>query len=306
MEIRVLRYFLSVANERNITRAAEHLHITQPTLSRQLAQLEEEMGVLLFERGSRKITLTEKGMLLRRRAEEIVAQIDKTEQELKESDEIINGTIAIGCGEVLAVQLLAEIMDSFREKYPDVTYKIYAGNACIINEHLKAGVIDLGLMFEPVDVSEYEFIRLKVKERWSAIMRADDPLARKPHVTAKDFIGKNLILPWRQIVCDEIAKWFGEDFAKANVIMNVNMSTNAAIMVENHMGYSISCEGSRPYLDSAKLCQRPLYPEFSSTNVLAWKKYQPLSITVTKFIEHLKNYLQEHQDEIKAKYWDYI
>lgn len=305
MEFRVLRYFLTVANERNITRTAEHLHITQPSLSRQLAQLEEEMGVKLFERGSRNITLTEKGMLLRRRAEEIILQIDKTENELKEKQDAISGTISIGCGEFLAVQLLAEILNTFKTKYPAVTYKLFTGNAENISEYLKIGLIDLGLMLEHVDFSEYEFIRLGVKERWIILMRTDDPLAKKKYITSKDLVGKNIILPWRQVVCNEIAKYMGTDFNKMNVIMNVNMSTDATIMVKNHMGYSINCEGSLPYLDTTQICQKPLYPEFGSTNILAWKKYQPTSMIVAKFIKHVQAYLQEHQNEIKAKYWDY-
>lgn len=305
MELRVLRYFLSVAREENISRAAEVLHITQPTLSRQLAQLEEELGVQLFERGSRRITLTEKGLLLRRRAEEIIAQVDKTQQELLEQDELVDGVVSIGCGEVLAVQLLAEILIAFKEKYPMVTYKLYTGNAEFISENVKRGILDIGMLLEPANISEYEYIRLNVKERWSVIMRADDVLATKKYVVAEDFIGKNVIFPWRIHVNSELKSWFGDCFDKVHLQMNCNMSTNASIMVRNNMGYSFHIEGARPYMDKSQLCSRPLYPELSTTNVLVWKKYQPFAKATTKFIEFLRQYLDDNKDSIRQRYYDY-
>ena len=212
MELRILRYFLAVAREENITKAAELLHITQPTLSRQLAQLEEDMGVTLFSRGARKVTLTDEGMLLRRRAEEIVDLADKTEKELTERDELINGVVSVGCGELASVQVIAEMFRAFKEKYPAVTYELYAGNADYTNERIEKGLSDIALFLEPVDIDRYDFIRLGVKERWAVLLPAEDPLVQKGFVTAADLVGKELLFPARLKVQNELVSWFGDYF----------------------------------------------------------------------------------------------
>lgn len=306
MELRVLRYFLTVAQEGNISRAAEQLHITQPTLSRQMQQLEDEMGTLLFDRGSRRITLTEKGILLRRRAEEIIAQVDKTREEMHASDEIINGTISVGCGEVLAVQLLAEMLKHFKDKYPAVTYKIKTGNAVTISEQLKNGLLDFGLLLEPADISDFDYLRLMVKERWVVTMRTDDPLADKKSVTAEDLIGRDVILPWRAAVNRELRSWFGSCYDKIHIQINCDMSTNAFIMVQNKMGISFNIEASKPYMGKDIFRRIPLSPAISTTNVLAWKKYEPFSAAAKKFMEFAQAYLKENNDSIKARYYDNI
>lgn len=165
MEIRVLHYFLTVVREESITKAAEVLHITQPTLSRQLSQMERELGVTLFHRGARRIALTDEGMLLRRRAEEILQLVDKTEQELLEQEEQIEGKITIGCGEMASVQLLPELLKSFSRRYPRVTYDIYTENADAVKEQMDKGLVDIGLLLEPIDIEKYGFIRMAVKEK---------------------------------------------------------------------------------------------------------------------------------------------
>ncbi len=165
MEIRVLRYFLTVVREESITKAAEVLHITQPTLSRQLAQMEDEIGVKLFDRGTRKIKLTNEGILLRRRAEEILQLVDKTEKELIEQEEQVEGKISIGCGEIAAVQILPSLIKAFREKYPRVTFDIFTATADLVKEQMEKGLLDIGLLLEPVDMEKYDFIRLDVKEK---------------------------------------------------------------------------------------------------------------------------------------------
>lgn len=186
MEIRVLRYFLTVVREGSITKASEVLHITQPTLSRQLAQMEEELGVKLFGRGSRKITLTNEGILLCRRAEEILQLVDKTEKELVEQDEQIEGKISIGCGEIAAVQLLSNLFQTFRKKYSRVNFDLFTATADLVKEQMDKGLLDIGLLLEPVDKEKYDFIRLDREENWVVLMRPDDPLAQKESVTAKD------------------------------------------------------------------------------------------------------------------------
>ena len=183
MEIRVLRYFLAVVREENITKAAEVLHVTQPTLSRQLAQLEEEIGVKLFDRGARKITLTNAGVLLRRRAEEILRLVDKTQEELDAQEEQIEGEITVGCGELASVQLLARFIATFRQSYPAVTYDILTETADVVKEQMDKGLVDVGLLLEPVDMEKYDFVRLSMKERWVVLMRQDAPLAGQAAVT---------------------------------------------------------------------------------------------------------------------------
>lgn len=288
MEIRVLRYFLTVVREEGINRAAEVLHITQPTLSRQLSQLEEEVGVKLFHRGAKKITLTSEGILLRRRAEEILALVDRTERELIEQDALIEGRIVIGCGELAAVQVLSELIESFREKYPQVTYDLFTGNADLVKEQMEKGLIDIGVLLEPIDMDKFDFIRLTGKERWGVLMRPDDPLAAKEAISPKDLEGLSLILPRRTNVRNELSNWFGESLKNTQILFTSNLSTNGAIMVEKGLACSLVIEGSVPFCDKEKIAYRPLSPELTSNSVLAWKKHQPFSLAASKFIEHMK------------------
>lgn len=291
MEIRVLRYFLTVVREEGINRAAEVLHITQPTLSRQLSQLEEEVGVKLFHRGARKITLTNEGILLRRRAEEILSLVDRTERELVEQEELVDGRIVIGCGELAAVQVLPEIIESFHEKYPLVTYDIFTGNADLVKEQMEKGLIDIGVLLEPINIEKFDFIRLAGKERWVVLMRPDAPLADREAVSARDLENLPIILPRRTNVQNELTNWLGDSFQTMQVLFTSNLSTNSAIMVQEGLAYSIVIEGSVPFWDKEKIAYRPLCPELTANSVLAWKKQQPFSLAATKFIEHMKCFL---------------
>ena len=288
MEIRVLRYFLTVVREQSITKASEVLHITQPTLSRQLAQMEEEVGVKLFDRGTRKITLTNEGLLLRRRAEEILQLVDKTERELVIQEEQVEGKITIGCGEIASVQLLPDLFQSFHEKYPRVTFDIYTATANHAKDQMDRGLVDIGLLLEPIDIEKYDFIRLDMKERWVVLMRPDSPLAKKDAVTAGELSELPLILPRRLRVQSELASWFGDYYENLNVLFTSNLSTNGAIMVSQGLAYSVVVEGSVPFWDQSKITYRPLSPELTATSVLAWKRGQPFSLAATKFIEHIK------------------
>ncbi len=288
MEIRVLRYFLTAAREQSITKAADVLHITQPTLSRQLAQMEDEIGVKLFDRGTRKITLTNEGILLRRRAEEILQLVDKTEKELTEQDEQVEGKITIGCGEIASVQLLPELFESFHKKYPLVTFDIYTATADNVTEQMDKGLVDVGLLLEPIDIEKYDFIRLDIKERWVVVMRPDSPLAEKEFITAKDLSELPLIMPRRLKVQSELASWFGDYYDRLNVLFTSNLNTNGAVMVNGGLAYSIVIEGAMSFWDQSKITYRPLYPSLTATSVLAWKRGQPFSLASTKFIEHVK------------------
>lgn len=300
MEIRVLKYFLTVVREQSITRAAEVLHITQPTLSRQLAQMEDDIGVRLFERGSRKITLTNEGLLLSRRAEEILQLVDKTEKELIEQDQLVEGKITVGCGEIGSVQLLPDLFESFHEKYPLVTFDIYTATADHVKEQMDKGLVDIGLLLEPIDIEKYDFIRLDMKERWVVVMRPDCPLAEKEYVTAKDLSELPLIMPRRLKVQSELASWFGDYYDSLNVLFTSNLNTNAAVMVSRGLAYSIVIEGMMPFWDQSKITYRPLYPSLTATSVLAWKRGQPFSLATTKFIERIKCLLgiDKHKNKV--------
>lgn len=291
MEIRVLRYFLTVVREGGINRAAEVLHITQPTLSRQLSQLEEEVGVKLFHRGARKITLTNEGILLRRRAEEILSLVDRTENELTLQEELVEGRIVIGCGELAAVQVLAEMIESFHKKYPLVSYDLFTANADLVKEQMEKGLIDIGILLEPIDMEKFDFIRMAGKERWGVLMRPDDPLAKREAVGAKDLENLPLILPRRTNVQNELSNWLGDSFQSTKVLFTSNLSTNGAIMVQKGLAYSIVIEGAVPFWDKEKIAYRPLYPELAANSVLVWKKQQPFTLAAGKFIEHIKCFL---------------
>ena len=264
------------------------MHITQPTLSRQISQLEEEVGARLFERGSRRITLTNEGMLLRRRAEEILQLVDKTEQELIEQEEQVEGKISIGCGELSSVRLLPELFRTFRERHPRVCFDLVTATADMVKEQMDRGLLDMGLLLEPVDMEKYDFIRLDMKENWVVQMRPDDPLAQKRAVTAQDLSALPLILPRRMGVQNELANWFGDYFEKLNVVFSSNLCTNAAVMVSSGLAYALVVEGAMPFWDKSKIAYRPLEPSLTATSVLAWKRGQPFGPAATKFIAHAK------------------
>ena len=292
MEIRVLRYFLAVAREESITRAAELLHLTQPTLSRQISQMEEELGVKLFDRGARKIVLTNEGLLLRRRAEEILELVDKTEKELTEQDERIEGTVSLGCGDLASVELLPPLFRAFRARYPAVRFDLYTGTADHIQDRMDRGLTDIGLLMEPVSVEKYEYIRLARQEQWWVVMHPDAPLARLARVTPQDLAGQPLILPRRLSVQSELAGWFGEEFDKLNVVFTSNLPAISSIVAHNQLAYSITIRGSLSFWDPEKITCRPLYPELKATSILAWKRKQPFSPAVSKWIQFAKETLR--------------
>ena len=299
MEIRVLRYFLTVAREESITRAAQVLHITQPTLSRQLSQLEESMGVKLFLRGTRRIVLTNEGMLLRRRAEEILELVDKTERELIEQDEQVEGVVAIGCGDLRSVQKLPELIRTFHEKYPLVTFDLYTATADHIKERMDRGLTDIGLLLEPVDLEKYDFIRLPVTERCVVTMHPDAPLAAKEYITPEDLVGVPLIMPRRPSIQGEIANWFGDYYDKIQVLFTSNLPASSAVMANQGLAYSINTCGSADFWDQNKLTCRPLKPELASTCALAWKRQQPFGTAAEKFISHIRKCLTEKEIQEK-------
>ena len=283
MELRVLRYYLTVAREENITRAADMLHITQPTLSRQMAELEEELHTRLFERTNRKIVLTESGMLLRRRAEELISLADKVQQEFQSGGDELTGLISIGSGVTAAVSAcLPRLLQDYAQKYPQVRFELHTGTAAGIKDLLDKGLLDIGILMEPIEVEKYDFVRLPVKEVWGILMPADDPLAQKTAITPGDLQDLPLIVSWR-IREREAKAWFGGDTEHLNVFCTYDLIDNAATLVERRLGYAFVIEGAlKP---APGLTFRPLAPEVSNTSVLVWKRYQPSHPAVQKFIE---------------------
>ncbi|MDE7395244.1 MAG: LysR family transcriptional regulator [Clostridiales bacterium] len=290
MELRVLRYFLAVVREENILRASEVLHITQPSLSRQLAQMEEELGARLFERGNRKITLTEAGMLLRRRAEELVALADKTEQEFAElsGGDDVSGIISIGSGEISAVSELAKMIKAFSEDHSNISFNFYSGNADNIKDQIDQGLLDFGLLLEPVEMEKYDYLRMPVKEHWVVVVPKGSPLAEKASVTPQDLQDTPLILPSRDRVKAELANWLGSSFDKKNVFSSNNLINNAALLVEQGLGVALSIQGAVSLYGNDKVCVRPLYPDLISTSVIVWKKHQPMGVAATKFLDRIR------------------
>ena len=288
MELRVLNYFLMVAREENITKAAQLLHVTQPTLSRQLMQLEKELGVQLFHRGKHSVRLTEEGMLLRRRAQELVSLSEKTKQELQCREEVPAGEIAIGCGETKSMSLLSSSMVSFRERYPLVQFSIYSAIADDIKERIEKGLLDMGLLVEPVDISKYEYIRLPVEERWGVLVREDSPLARKASVSPEDLLDIPLIMSRREPVKNQLASWFGTVFDQMEIAATYNLIVNAAFMVEQGLGVAL-CFDLGAVFENLRFV--PLWPRMETGSVLVWKKNQALSSAQAQFIRHIRNAL---------------
>lgn len=295
MELRVLNYFLTVAREENITRAAALLHITQPTLSRQLMQLEEELGVKLFLRKNHSISLTEEGMLLRRRAQELISLAEKTKRELK-YEENLAGEIAIGSGEYQNSRLLAEIMAAFRRRHPGVAYELYSGNSDNIKERIERGTLDMGLLLEPVDVDKYEFLRMPYSEEWGVWVREDSPLAARSFVTPQDLLQSPLIFSRRDLVKTEIANWFGASSDQLQVSASGNLLYNLAALGEQKVGMVVGLKLNCQY-DGMRYV--PLRPKLKSYNVLAWKKNQTVSPTVNAFLNFTKKYLKGISDNEK-------
>lgn len=287
MELRTLQYFLAVVREENISRAADALHVTQPTLSRQMAQLEEELGTLLFVRG-KHLMLTDAGVMLRHRAEEVTSLMDKIEQEFEEHSEV-SGVISIGSGGLKALQMLTPIMRSFREKYPKVQFQLYTNSAEHVKERLEQGLLDFGLLLEPVDITKFEYIRMVEKEKWGVLLRADHPLAQKTRVTKDDLLGLPLITTDRLSLQKEIESWLGGTLERLDIFATYNIITNVAALVDSGAAAALTIEGAVSLMDQQRLTFRPLFPELSMTSVLAWKRFQPDFNAAGKFLEHFKN-----------------
>lgn len=291
MELRVLRYFLAVAREESISDAAEFLHITQPTLSRQLMDLEEELGKQLLIRGkrNRKIMLTEDGMRLRKRAEEIVALADKTEAEFLAADDAVSGDVYIGCGESDAMRIIAKTAVKLRQDYPDIHFHLYSGNAEDVSERMEKGLLDFGIFITSANIDKYDYLKLPVYDTWGLIMRKSDKLAAKDFITPQDLQGLPLIMSRQALAQEDISRWGKKQIQDLNVVVTYNLVYNAAIMTREGFGYTLTLDKLANTGSDSDLCFRPLKPELRINLNLVWKKYQIFSKASQKFLEYLKN-----------------
>lgn len=289
MELRVLQYFLAVAREQSISRAAEALHLTQPTLSRQLKDLEEELGKQLMIRGNRRITLTEEGVLLRRRGEEIMDLVQKTENEIVCADEVIAGDVYIGGGETDAVRLIARTAKVLQEQYPQVRFHISSGDASDVTDQLDKGLIDFGILIEPVDIEKYNFIKFPVQDTWGVLMRRDSSLAGKKQITPEDLWDKPLIVSRQAGKSAVLSEWMRRDLSKMHIVSTYNLVFNASLMVSEGLGYALCLDKIINTAGDSSLCFVPMYPKLEVGLNIVWKKYQVFSKAAEKFLETLRS-----------------
>lgn len=296
MELRVLQYFLAVAREQSIVRAAESLNLSQPTLSTQIKHMEEELGKQLLIRGSkgsRKVTLTEDGMILRKRAEEILDLVKKTENEIALSDSIIIGDVYIGAGETDGVRLLAKAAAKLRTDYPGIHYRISSGNASFVTERLDKGLIDFGIVFGSPDLKKYESLKLPAKDVWGVLMSKDAPLAKKESISPEDLWNEPLIISQEQSDGGDLIQWMHRNLSSLNIAAAYNLLFNASLLVEEGLGYAICFDKIINTSGNSNLCFRPLAPRLEVEMSVIWKKYQVFSKPAEKFLQVLRESLEE-------------
>lgn len=289
MELRVLRYFLAVAREENISAAADFLHVTQPTLSRQLMELEENLGTKLFIRGNRKITLTQEGMFLRKRAQEIVDLVDKTEADFHTPEEIISGNVYIGGGESDAIRLIGNVISRVQQEHPDIHYHLFSGNAEDVTERLDKGLLDFGILIDPPSLKEYDYLRLPFHDQWGVFMRQDSALTALEVIQPKDLWNVPLIISRQTLANNDLTGWLSKDLNQLQVIATYNLIFNAARLVEEGVGYALALDKLIPTCEDSQLCFRLLDPPVTTNILIVWKKYQIFS----KPAEILLQYLQQ-------------
>ena len=292
MDFRLLEYFLAVAKMGTITKAAESLHVTQPTISRQLTDLEETLGTQLLIRGKRQVTLTDAGVLFQQRAEEILSLMDKTRRDLLDQNDLMGGTVVLGCVESYASWMLPEVLGQFSKLHPKIRYEIYSADGDDIREKLDRGDLDFGILLEPVEAAKYDSFRLPYWETWGIVLRKDDPLARREVIGKDEIQSIPLILPRREIVQDNIAEWFGLKRSQLHIFAGNNLSNNAALLAEAGLGYPVCVKGSFALRGEGQLCFRPFTPERTTGHVLAWKK--------NRVFHPAANYFREYVQKTKA------
>lgn len=291
MELRLLRYFLAVAREHSITNAAKTLHITQPTLSKQLMELEDELGKKLLIRGNRKITLTDDGIYLKKRAQEIIDLVDKTTATFNNNNELVDGTIFIGAGETQAMKFIAKVIHNLQIKYPNIHYNIFSGNIDSVMEKLNNGLLDFGIFINPSQIENFETLRLPYSDTLSILVPKNSPLANLEYIEPKDLLDIPLIIPTKTSHNENFLKWLGYSLDKLNIVAVYNLIYNASLLVEQDVGCAICINNLINPTEHTNLCIKPLKNCPNLFSVIVWKKYQVFSKASKIFLEELKTEL---------------
>lgn len=291
MELRELKYFLAVAREENISKAAEFLFIAQPSLSRQMQNLEKEIGKPLFIRGGKKITLTETGVLLRKRAEEILLLYEKTETELLSSEGNIGGTVFIGSGESYTVEIIAQAAKHLQKDYPDIKFDFFSGNSATVSDMLDKGLIDFGVLVKPTDLSKFDYVLLPQTDVWGVLMRKDSALAQKEFIVPEDLYELPLIISKQSTQKNEISEWYKKDLQSLNIVATYNLLYNASLLVKSGLGYAVGLDKIINTTGDSELTFRPLKPKLETSLAFAWKRYQVFSKPAELFLERLQKYI---------------
>ncbi|MDY2995487.1 MAG: LysR family transcriptional regulator [Baileyella intestinalis] len=286
MEIKNLRYFLAVAREENMSKAAEQLHVSQPTLSKTLKALEEELGKKLFIRHSFSISLTDEGMLLRDRAQDLVAMSDKIEQEFNSLDDITGGDIYFGLAESYQIRYLAREIYKLKEKYPNFTYHITSGDTEQVTEKLDKGILDFAVLCETPDSNKYEYVKFPEADVWGAIISSSHPLAKKKSIHVSDLIGQPLFVS-EQSWNNEIKTWARERFPKLKLEGSFRLSYNGSVFARENLGILLTFK-DLINTEGTDMVFRPLSPELKSELYLIWNKYQAFTPIAEKFLEQIK------------------
>lgn len=292
MELRVLRYFLAVAREGSVTRAAQRLHVSQPTLSKQIKDLEGELGKKLLVRSSFSVRLTEEGLLLRRRAEEILSMVDKTEEEFKALDEISGGDIHIGAAESDSIKHLARRIKAVQTRYPRIRVHVYSGDRSDLAQRLEQGLLDFAVLVESGDLSRYNYLPLPDGDTWGVILRRDHPLAEREGITPEDLLEVPLICP-RQGLQKELSDWFQERVDGLTIVATCNLAYNGGVLAREGLGCLLSFDRLVDTGPDSPLCFRPLTPPLRSRLFLVWKKYAVFSPAAAVLLEELKSRMGE-------------
>ena len=287
MELRTLRYFLAAAQEENITKAADILHVTQPTLSRQIMDLERELGATLVLRGKNGLTLTEDGIFFRQRAQEIIELADRLEKNFAQRKNDISGMVVIGASEAVGGQTLAKLIKEFCGKYPGVQFTLYNETVDNIKDRLGKGMVDIGLLLEPIDVTRYDYVRLSQQDTWGLLVRDDHPLTEKASLTADDVAPYSLILPLRDSTRAEIFNWLGREEKELTIPLFYTLLSNAALLVAEGLGCAFCMDGALAIRSDPRLRFIPLEPRRMTHSVLVWKKNNIFSPAVSLFIQEI-------------------
>ncbi len=287
IETRLLHYFLAIAREQNITKAAESLFVTQSTLSKQMMDLEKQLGKQLFIRGKRKITLTEEGTYLRNRAQEIMELIDNTEAAFRANDESLGGDITIGCGETAVMDVITEQFAEFHRRYPDVKFHTHSGDADMVLDRLDKGLVDMGLLLGPIRQEKYDYLNIRQSDTFGLLMPKDCELASQKTVSMEQLKTLPLILAEQTFLGHQELEWFGADYTSMNIVATYNLIYNATFMAERGIGY-VLCIDRLVNTKGRNLTFRPIVPKLSVGLYIVTKKYQTFSPAVKEFLEQLR------------------